>query len=144
MHTSPPLVNHPRAAIRTRLRHLFRSTCLLYLSLLSAPWVVQAVEAQRPAHRFIAADDTSIGYSGYVHMEFVPYVKEDLLSAPKIARFDRVFDIPGKGYRWDNPGTRIRFRTDATHVTALLHFSELHTSTSARNSNGIYLIDGAT
>ncbi len=54
-----------------------------------------------------------------------------------------MFDIPGKGYRWDNPGARIRFRTDAPSVKARLYFNELHTSTSARNSNGAYHIDGA-
>lgn len=74
-------------------------------------------------------------------MEFIP---SPLDPAAKLARFDRVLDIPAKGYRWDNPGARIRFRTDATSVKARLYFNELHTSTSARNSNGLYLIDGAT
>ncbi len=141
MPTSQPPASQPRRS-RFSLRHLLRCTCLVSLSLLSAPLAAQ--QAQSTAQVFISADDTSIGYSGYVHLEFVPYVKEDLLSAPKIARFDRVLDIPGKGYRWDNPGVRIRFRTDATHIKALLQFNELHISTSARNSNGIYLIDGAT
>ncbi len=140
MHTTPPLAQQQRALhIRTRLRPLLRSRFLLLsLSLLSAPW---AVQAETVANRFIPAEHTSIGYSGYVHMEFVPSPDAP---ASKLARFDRVFDIPGKGYRWDNPGTRIRFRTDAVHVTARLRFSELHISTSARNSQGLYLIDGAT
>ena len=60
-----------------------------------------------------------------------------------MARFDRVLDIPGKGYRWDNPGARVGFRTDATKVKALLYFNELHTSASARNSLGLAVIDGA-
>jgi lysophospholipase L1-like esterase len=141
MPTTQPLASQPRRS-RFSLRHLLHCTCLVSLSLLSAPLAAQ--QAQSTAQVFIPADNTSIGYSGYVHMEFVPYVKEDLLSAPKIARFDRVLDIPAKGYRWDNPGARIRFRTDATHVKALLHFNELHISASARNSNGIYLIDGTT
>ncbi len=141
MPTTQPPASQPRRS-RFSLRHLLRCTCLVFLSLLGAPLAAQ--QAQSAALAFIPADDTSIGYSGYVHMEFVPYLQEDPLSAAKIARFDRVLDIPGKGYRWDNPGARIRFRTDATHVKALLHFNELHTSASARNSNGIYLIDGAT
>jgi hypothetical protein len=62
----------------------------------------------------------------------------------KLARFDRLLDIPSKGYRWDNPGTRIRFRTNASSVKALLYFNELHISTSARNSHGLSLIDGAS
>ncbi|WP_397385521.1 SGNH/GDSL hydrolase family protein [Prosthecobacter sp.] len=141
MTTFQPPAPQPRRS-RFSLRHLLLCTCLVSLSLLSAPLAAQ--QAQSTAQVFIPADDTSIGYSGYVHMEFVPYVKEDLLSAPKLARFDRVFDIPGKGYRWDNPGARIRFRTDAKHVKVLLHFNELHTSASARNSQGLYLIDGVT
>ncbi|MCF7790090.1 MAG: hypothetical protein K9N47_28490 [Prosthecobacter sp.] len=137
MPTTQPPAPQPRRA-RFSLRHLLRCTCLVSLSLLSAPL---AAQAQSPAHRIISAADTSIGYSGYVHMEFVPST-----AAPttKLARFDRVLDIPGKGYRRDNPGTRIRFRTNAIHVTARLRFSEFHTSTSARNSQGLYLIDGAT
>ena len=92
-----------------------------------------------PANRMIAPDDAGIAYSDYVHMEWVPSPVEP---SAKLARFDRVLDIPAKGYRWDNPGARIRFRTDATGVKALLYFNELHISTSARNSTGCYLIDG--
>jgi lysophospholipase L1-like esterase len=135
----PPLAAQPRRTrLRSTLRHLFRCTGLATLSLLTAPL---AAQAQGDATRLIPADDTSIGYSGYVHLEFVA---SPTAPTTKLARFDRVFDIPGKGYRWDNPGARIRFRTDATHVKALLHFNELHISASARNSQGIYLIDGAT
>jgi lysophospholipase L1-like esterase len=137
MRTSQPLAPQPRG-LRYRLRHLLRCTCLASLSLLTASILAQQV--QSTAQVFIPAEDTSIGYSGYVHMEFVPAPA----SPGKLARFDRVFDIPGKGYRWDNPGARIRFRTDATRVKALLYFNELHISVSARNSAGIYLIDGAT
>lgn len=121
-----------------RLRHLLRCTCLVSLSLLSTQLAAQPETA---ATRIIPAEDTSIGYSDYVHMEFVA---SPTGPGTKLARFDRVLDIPGKGYRWDNPGARIRFRTDATHVKALLHFNELHISASARNSNGLYLIDGTT
>ncbi|MCX6848069.1 MAG: SGNH/GDSL hydrolase family protein, partial [Verrucomicrobia bacterium] len=137
----------PQPCRSRSLRHLLRCTCLVSLSLLSAPLAAQAVAAET---RLIKADDTSIGYSGYVHMELVSTeLREFGLAGAeprtiKFARFDRVFDIPGKGYRWDNPGARIRFRTDATQVKARLEFNELHISTSARNSNGIYLIDGAT
>jgi len=129
-----------------RLRRFIRSTSLASLALLSAALTAPAAT---PAMRLIPADDTSIGYSGYVHMEFVKATELKFESPPEtrthtLARFDRILDIPGKGYRWDNPGARIRFRTDAAHVTALLFFNERHTSASARNSHGIYLIDGAT
>lgn len=110
---------------------------LILLCVSSAPI---AVRAQSPATRVVAADDASITYSDYVHMEFVP---SPVASSGKLARFDRVLDIPAKGYRWDNPGARVRFRTDAISVKALLYFNELHISASARNSNGLYRIDGA-
>lgn len=110
------------------VRSLLRSGCLV--------WLCFAAHAQP-----ITPEDTHIAYSDYVHMEFVP---SPLNPASKLARFDRVLDIPTKGYRWDNPGARIRFRTDAVNVKALLYFNELHTSASARNSNGLYIIDGAS
>ncbi|MEA3209015.1 MAG: hypothetical protein QOE70_2072 [Chthoniobacter sp.] len=97
--------------------------------------------AQDRTNLIIAADDARIAYSDYVHLEFVPSPLDPLA---KLARFDRLLDIPLKGYRWDNPGARIRFRTNATSVKALLYFNELHISTSARNSHGLYLIDGAS
>ncbi|MFC5457241.1 SGNH/GDSL hydrolase family protein [Prosthecobacter fluviatilis] len=144
----PPAFQPRRRLSRFSLCHLFRCTCLLVsLSLLSAP---PAVQAETDTSRVIAADDPSIGYSGYVHMELISTELREFGLAgaeprtTKFARFDRLLDIPGKGYRWDNPGARIRFRTDATRVGALLRFNELHTSASARNSNGIYLIDGVT
>ena len=144
---SLPTAATPRG-IRSRLclRHFIRRTFLAALVLISA---ARTAPADTPTTRHIPADDTSIGYSGYVHMEFVKATELKFESPPEtrthtLARFDRILDIPGKGYRWDNPGTRIRFRTDATHVSALLYFNELHTSASARNSHGIYLIDGAT
>lgn len=59
-------------------------------------------------------------------------------------RFDRVLDTPGRGYRWDNPGARIAFRTDARRVVARLRYSELHTSPSARAPVGLFRIDGST
>lgn len=89
----------------------------------------------------ISPDDAKIAYSDYIRLEMVP---SPLDPAAKLARFDRILDQGGKGYRWNNPGARIRFRTDATSVKALLYFNDLHTSTTARNSQGIYLIDGVS
>lgn len=92
---------------------------------------------------------------------YADYVRRSLIASPvmpgtRIMRFDRIFDtapppappVPpappttAKGYGWDNPGTTIRFRTDATHVTALLYYNDKHTSTTARNGAGIYRVDG--
>lgn len=115
--------------------------CLGALSLICLAGTKMAVRAQAPANRIVAPDDAKIAYSDYMHMEFIPSSGDP---SAKLARFDRLLDIPAKGYRWDNPGARIRFRTNATSVKALLYFNELHISTSARNSNGLYLIDGAS
>ncbi|MDB6139332.1 MAG: Lysophospholipase [Verrucomicrobiaceae bacterium] len=109
-------------------RSLLHSGCLVWLGL----------SAQA---REITPEDAHIAYSDCVHVEFVP---SPLDAAARLARFDRVLDIPTKGYRWDNPGARIRFRTDAPKVTARLYFNGLHTSASARNNNGLYRIDGAS
>src|SRR5581483_1123607 len=97
--------------------------------------------AEDKAVLVVRPDDTRIGYSDYVHLEFVASPVD---AGAKLARFDRVLDIPGKGYRWDNPGARIRFRTNATSVKVLLYFNELHISTSARNSQGLCLVDGVS
>lgn len=83
--------------------------------------------------------DSRIVYSGHVRMEFV--AKSGNGGLP-VARFDRILDMEGKGYRWNNPGVSIRFRTDAREVTATLHFNELHISSTARNSVGRYSVDG--
>ena len=127
--------------IRNPWRALLIRGVLSLLCLSGAGVALRAqAQAQGGAHRMVAPDDAGIAYSDYVHLEFVP---SPVGPSAKLARFDRVLDIPAKGYRWDNPGARIRFRTDATGVKALLYFNELHISTSARNSNGCYLIDGA-
>ncbi len=55
--------------------------------------------------------------------------------------FDRQLDTPARGFRWDSPGTRMRWRTDAASVRALLRYTDRHTG-AARNSVGTYRIDG--
>jgi len=87
----------------------------------------------------VAPDDPMIDFAGYVHKE--------LIAAPdnpdrKLVRFDRTLDMPGTGYRWDNPGVCIRFRTDATTIEAFLNYNELHQSKTARNGAGACSVDG--
>src|SRR5262249_52385645 len=130
--------NHMTSTIDDRRRAFLSWVALSLVCLVSSR---MAVRAQDKAALIIPPDDAKIAYSDYVHMEFVPSPVDP---SAKLARFDRLLDIPQKGYRWDNPGARIRFRTNATSVKALLYFNELHISTSARNSNGLYLIDGAS
>ena len=87
----------------------------------------------------IAPDDSHISYTGYVHRELVPANGE---GGTSVMRFDRQIDMAGRGYRWDNPGTTISFRTDATTIEAVLNYNGLHVSTSARNPRGVYSVDG--
>lgn len=87
----------------------------------------------------IPADHPLIYSGGYVERQWV--------NAPEgiegvSLQFNRSTFLNGKGYGWDNPGTKIAFRTNASQITALLYFSANHASTSARNSIGIYKIDG--
>ena len=81
----------------------------------------------------LPADHAAIRFSDYVEKE---------VTADGAVRFHRILDVPGRGYRWDNPGARVRFRTDARAITVHLHYSDKHTSPSARAPVGIFLIDG--
>jgi len=90
---------------------------------------------------WVAPDDPRIAYSDYVRKSIVAAPFD---AAVTLARFDRLLPIAGKGYEWDNPGARVRFRTDATNAQATLYYNELHLSTSARNSRGFYTVDGLT
>ncbi|HSI08689.1 MAG TPA: GDSL-type esterase/lipase family protein [Rariglobus sp.] len=85
----------------------------------------------------ISPDNPLLKYGGYVNKEVVAST-----DGTKVLRFDRTIDMPSKGYRWDNPGVTIQFRTDATEIEAVLDYTSLHTSTSARNAVGVYSIDG--
>lgn len=108
---------------------------------LAADELLISALAAPSAPGWIAPDDSRIAYSDYVRKSLVaaPFDASVLL-----ARFDRLLPISGKGYEWDNPGARVRFRTDATNAQASLYYNELHVSTSARNSRGFYRIDGLT
>ena len=56
-------------------------------------------------------------------------------------RFDRGIDTPGRGFRWDSPGTRMRWRTDSPETRAILRYSTGHLG-SSRNSVGVFRVDG--
>ena len=56
------------------------------------------------------------------------------------ARFDRGLDTPGRGFRWDSPGSRLRWRTDSGVTRAHLRYTRLHTG-SSRNSLGVFRVD---
>lgn len=69
----------------------------------------------------LPADHAAIHFSGYVEKE---------ITADGAVRFHRILDGPSRGYRWDNPGARVRFRTDALGLTAHLRDGDKHTSPS--------------
>ncbi len=89
----------------------------------------------------ISPDSPLICYSDFVNLT---QATDSESPTGKTARFDRILDMPGKGYRWDNPGTRIAFYTAADKIGVFLHFSDRHRSTSARNAIGRYWIDGVS
>lgn len=89
------------------------------------------------------ANDPRISYSDYVRLQFVDSVTR---ANTKMARFDRLIDQPQTGgtptgYQFDNPGARVRFRTDATTVTALLYYNDKHVRFQARNGKGVYFME---
>ncbi len=96
-----------------------------------------AIAALRPVLRAaepgIAPDHPAIGWSDHVALERAP---------DGAVRPHRGLDVPGRGYRWDNPGARLSFRTDARAVTVHLRYSDRHTSPTARSAAGVWLIDG--
>src|SRR4051812_3389414 len=81
----------------------------------------------------IAGDDSKLLFSDFVHKEVL---------SEHVVRFDRILDEGTSGYRWDNPGARVTFRTNAKEVFAHLRYSDKHTSRTARRSVGLFLIDG--
>ncbi|MBN8216374.1 MAG: lysophospholipase [Spirochaetes bacterium] len=92
-----------------------------------------------PGDLTVPADDARLSYSDYVRLSWVDSPVEPW---KKLARFDRLVDMAGKGYQWDNPGTRVRLRTDGANVRIVLYYNEKHISTSARNPKGLILVDG--
>ncbi len=98
--------------------------------------------APSQARAAYSVDHPLISYSGYI-------AKEVIGSAfgvnQKAMRFNRSLNLnSGKRYGWDTPGVRISFRTDSASVVAKLYYSDKHISTSARNGQGLFFIDGET
>jgi len=88
---------------------------------------------------FISADDQRLSYSDFVRISMQD---SPCGNGVKMARFDRISGPASTGYSFDNPGARLRFRTDAQVITVHLFYNDRHVSKTARNPNGIYLIDG--
>ncbi len=55
--------------------------------------------------------------------------------------FDRVIGGPKDRFRWDSPGSRARWRTDADRVVARIRYSPRHDA-GTRNGLGRFRIDG--
>ncbi len=79
-------------------------------------------------------------YSDYIYKEFI---------TPKSGkgttiRFNRGYVLTGKGYGWDNPGARVRWKTNAKSITVRLVYTDKHDPKRAHNSVGAFYIDGVT
>ncbi|MDR1279635.1 MAG: GDSL-type esterase/lipase family protein [Opitutaceae bacterium] len=81
---------------------------------------------------FVVGSDPRIGFSDCLR------VVRDADSGA--ARVDRVLEN-ARGYRWDAPGARVRFRTDSAAVAVRLRYSARHIG-PACNSVGFWRIDG--
>lgn len=108
-------------------------------SLLTSVLVSSLTSVCAAGESLVPPDAPQIFCSSLVRLE---HLTDPASPTGKTARFDRILDMPGKGYRWDNPGALISFRTDADKVGVILHFSDRHISSSARNPAGRYRIDG--
>ena len=108
---------------------------------LAAALLLPAAAPAQDAMTVIAPDDSVVVCSDFVQKE---RVADPSSPSGAAIRFDRLLDSPKKGYRWDTPGTRLRFRTDAATVEVLLRYSERHTSPTARNAVGRWYVDGRT
>lgn len=87
-------------------------------------------------NKFIPANHDNLEYSDYAALDFIKQENK------KIARMHRPLQSPRKGYNWDNPGARLRFKTNAKNIVVHLIYNSKHISTSARKPIGIYFIDG--
>ena len=101
---------------------------IILLLLLFIPSVLSALE--------IPADDSRLHYSGYASM--VP-IEERLRT--RYVRFDRM--IPHyNNAQYDNPGVRIRFKTNAKSLRLRLRYNGLRGNKAPQNSIGLYYVDG--
>lgn len=81
--------------------------------------------------REIPASDPSFSYSGYANIDI----------QPEHVRFDRLIDAES-GFRHDNPGVSIFFRTNAESVTARFLYNGLRQLVGSLNGTGVWFIDG--
>lgn len=109
-------------------RHGWIALILFFLLLMTVPSALSALE--------IAADDARLHYSGYASMS---PMEEKLRT--RYVRFDRM--IPHSNHaQYDNPGVRLRFKTNAKSIRVRLRYTGLHGRHVPRNSIGLYYVDG--
>ncbi len=107
--------------------------CVHFPLLISGAATIAAAATELPGE-FIRGSDSRIEFSDCL----VARVERDLVSGT--ARVDRVLEN-ARGYRWDAPGARVRFRTDSATVTVRLRYSPKHIG-PANNGVGFWRIDG--
>lgn len=114
------------ATMTLLLRHLVCWACLVG----AAPLVGRD---GGEGSQFVLATDPRLHFSDGLHV-----LRHDQGGS---VSFDRVIDVPGRGFRWDSPGARVRWRTDSPSVRVRLRYSARHTGTS-RQSVGVFRVDG--
>ena len=120
--------NKVRGATNPKAGRCFSAIIIFVFLFMGLPSVLSALE--------IPADDSRIHYSG--HASMVP-VEEKLRT--RYVRFDRM--IPHyNNAQYDNPGVRIRFKTNAKSLRLRLRYNALRGRKAPVNSIGLYYVDG--
>ncbi len=84
----------------------------------------------------ISPDDSRLEYSGFVSKTFVEGLRRNHRMT-----FSRL--IPHRNHlEHDNPGGRIRFKTDSRSIRVKVRYNGLHHPEAPMDSTGIFLIDG--
>ena len=84
----------------------------------------------------IAPDDPRLHYSGILSKTFVEGARRN-----HVMKFSRL--MPHRDHlEHDNPGARIRFRTDSRNIRVKLRYNGLHLPEVPLDSTGIFLVDG--
>ena len=97
----------------------------------SEPMISSLLTAEMVFGHKIQPDNRALKYRGCARVE----------ATAERARFDRSVEAVG-GFRYNAPGGRIVFRTDATSVVAQFRGNQLHTRRDAVNRVGVVFVNG--
>jgi len=121
------------------ISQMYRKIQIFFLLSLLWGGLMEVNVASESSTTFYEYSASVFDYSDYL---FRDEVLSEGGSQSKAFRFHRGICLDGKGYGWDTPGTRIRWRTNAKTLTACVVYTSKHNPTRAHNSKGAYFIDG--